>query len=423
MIDRIKIFYNENKMWMHLGKYILISFLLAIGAILIDIEVIPLLGYIPNLFLTSVDLAKTILGTLSGSLLTITTFTFSTIMVVLTMYSSNFSPRVVENFLTEKSTMKVLGVFVGGFFYCILALFFMRKSLSGHLVISASIAVIYAALCIINFVVFVYKVSSSIQATNLITRLYDESRDIIDKTFKQRKKQISLEKYGVGPLEAELEIISDRNGYLVHIDFKEILHLLKDIKSEFVIKTEVGDFITKNQVIAILYYDQEIQVEDIMTKLQRPFSIEEERIAYNDYRFSIQKIVDIALRAISPGINDPNTAIHCINILGVILSDISHIKGKYILIKEDSSKSQIVYEDFDFSENLHFTFYQIAHYGREDISVLLAIFDALRAIARSASSEKAPILKDFGDYIYSNSRSNFTHSFDLGMLEKAKDSI
>ncbi|NLX94175.1 MAG: DUF2254 domain-containing protein, partial [Clostridiales bacterium] len=141
---------------MYLGNYISISFLVAIVAILIDTKTIPLLDYIPDFLLTSVELAKLILGTLSGALLTITTFTFSTIMVVLTMYSSNFSPRVVTNFLTDKITMKVLGIFVGGFFYCILALFFMRKGFSDYLVVSATIAVIYSVLCILYFVVFVY---------------------------------------------------------------------------------------------------------------------------------------------------------------------------------------------------------------------------------------------------------------------------
>lgn len=84
--------------------------------ILIDNGTLPIQQYIPNIFFTSVDLAKQILGTLAGALLTITTFTFSTILIVLTMYSSQFSPRVVDNFLTNKITMKVLGLFVGVFY-------------------------------------------------------------------------------------------------------------------------------------------------------------------------------------------------------------------------------------------------------------------------------------------------------------------
>ena len=419
MITKIKLFYNENKMWMYLGNYILISFLVAIGAILTDTKTIPLLDYIPDFLLTSVELAKLILGTLSGALLTITTFTFSTIMVVLTMYSSNFSPRVVTNFLTEKITMKVLGIFIGGFFYCILALFFMRKGYSDYLVVSATIAVIYSVLCILYFVVFVYNVSSSIQATKLIARLYDESDEIIKRTLKFRENNLSLDEYEIGDFRAKLEIVSDKNGYLESLDFNETLFALKDIEAKFVLKTDIGDFVSRNQTIATLYYNEELADEKLMTTLLNKFSIERERIAYNDYRFSLQKIIDIALRAISPGINDPNTAIHCINILGVLLSELGEIKGRYTVIEAENSKSQIIYEDFNFSEDLYATFHQIVHYGKKDISVVLAIFNALNTISISASSEKADVIKDFRDYVYQNSIDNFSHQFDIEILKKA----
>ncbi|NLY36082.1 MAG: DUF2254 domain-containing protein [Tissierellia bacterium] len=423
MITKIKILYSENKMWVYLGKYILISFLLAVGAILTDIKFIPLLDYIPDILLTSVDLAKVILGTLSGSLLTITTFTFSTIMVVLTMYSSNFSPRVVNNFLTDKITMKVLGIFVGGFFYCILALFFMRKTYSEYLVVSATIAVIYSVLCIIYFVIFVYNVSSSIQATKLIARLYDESTEIVERALNLREDYLSLDEYEVGRFNSKLEITSKTNGYLELIEFKEILSTLKDIETKFIIKVDIGDFISKNQVIATLHYNEKLDDEDLVDKLLKRFNIEEERIAYNDYRFSLQKIIDITLRALSPGINDPNTAIHCINILGVLLSKLSEIEGRYTVIKSDNSKSEVIYEDFHFKEDLYYTFYQIVHYGKEDVSVVLALLKALKTISSNTSSEKVFVIKDFGDYIYENTIDNFNHKFDVEMIQRALKSI
>ncbi len=423
MIDKLKIFYRENKMWMYLSKYILISLFLSVGVILIDTKFIPILDYIPDLLLTSVDLAKVILGTLAGALLTITTFTFSTIMVVLTMYSSDFSPRVVNNFLTDKITMKVLGIFVGGFFYCTLALFFMRKSYSEYLVVSATIAVIYSAFCIIYFVIFVYRVSSSIQATKLIGRLYDESYEIIERALKYRENQLSLDHYEIGVFRSKLEIISNKSGYLELIEFKDILEILKDIDTKVILRADIGDFVSKNQQIATLYYNKDLLDEELNDKLLSQFSIEEERIAYNDYRFSLQKIVDITLRAISPGINDPNTAIHCINIIGVLLSKLGEIKGRYTVIKDENSKSEVVYEDFHFKEDLYFSFYQIVHYGKQDISVILAIFNALKTISRSSSSEKISIIKEFGDYIYDNSINNFSHKLDIDILVKAREDI
>lgn len=423
MFERIKMYYNGNKMWVQLGQYILISFLLAVLAILIDTKTIPGLDYIPNLFLTSVDLAKLILSTLSASLLTITTFTFSTIMVVLTMYSSNYSPRVVSNFLTDKITMKVLGIFVGGFFYCILALFFMRKSFSDYLVVSATIAVIYSVLCILYFVVFVYNVSSSIQATRLIDRLYDESYEIIDRALKYREHYPSVDDYDVGYYKFQLELISEKSGYLTLIEFEGILNSLKNLDSKILLKNDVGDFVSKNQAIASLYYNEQIEEEKIIRKLLRNFEVEEERMAYNDYRFSLQKIIDITLRAMSPGINDPNTAIHCINILGVILGRLSEIKGRFTIVSDDESKAELVYEAFNFKEEMYYTFYQIVHYGKEEISIILALFNALKTINQSSSSEKTKTIKEFSLYVYESVIDNFKHEYDVEVLDKAQKAI
>ena len=423
MIDKIKIFYRNNKIWMYLAKYIIISVILSIAVILVDAKMIPVLNYIPTFLLTSVELAKVILGTLAGSLLTITTFTFSTIMVVLTMYSSDFSPRVVNNFLTDKITMKVLGIFIGGFFYCILALFFMRNSFSEYSVLSATIAVVYAALCIIYFVIFVFQVSSSIQATKLISRLYDESYTIIERALKYRENQSSLDKYEIGVFRSKLDILADKSGYLELIGFKDILNALKGLQVKLILRADIGEFVAKGGEIATLYYNEKEIDKNLSDMILKEFSIEEERVAYNDYRFSLQKIVDIALRAISPGINDPNTAIHCINILGVLLSKLGAIKGRYTVIEDEDSKAVVVYEDFDFKEDMYFTFYQILHYGKKDISILVAMFNALKTISKFATDEKKDTIREFSEYIYDTSIENFKHSLDIEVLERAKRAI
>ena len=423
MLSKIKIFYNDNRIWMYLLKYIIISILIAIMAILIDTKFFKVLNMMPDILLTSVDLAKLILSTLAGSLLTITTFTFSTIMVVLTMYSSNFSPRVVNNFLKDKITMKVLGVFIGGFFYCILTLFFMRNIYSEYSVISATLGVIYSAFCIVYFVIFVFRVSSSIQATKLIARLYDESLEIIENTLEQRENKKNITYSEMDKFNKKLEIPSLENGYLELISFNDILFDLKNLESSLILNFNIGDFVSENEIMATLYYNGEIEKDDLKENISKNFSIEGERIEYNDYRYSIQKIVDITLRAISPGINDPNTAIHCINILGVLLSKLGKIEGSYNIIKNENSKAHIIYEDFDFKEDLYFSFYQVIHYGKKDISVVIALLNALEIIKTSSSEDKREAIVELRDYIYDISIVNFHHKLDKDMLKKAKDSI
>lgn len=410
-------------MWMYLVRSIVISITLATTVILMDSQIIVGKEYIPRFLLTSVDLAKLILSTLAGSLLTITTFTFSTIMVVLTTYSSNFSPRVVNNFLTDKTTMKVLGIFIGGFTYCILALFFMRQALAEFLVLSATIAVIYAVLCIVYFVVFVFRVSSFIQASKLISQVYDEAYQAIDETLAHRKHQISSNKYEIGRFKKQFELIADSNGYLERIEFDDILRTLRKFESKLVLKEDIGNFVAKGQTIGVLYYNAELDIERTTEKLLKDISIDEERIAYNDYRFSLQKIIDITLRSLSPGINDPNTAIHCIYILGVLLSKIGEIDGEYTIIKRDYSKSEVIYKNFNFNDDLYYTFYQIVHYGQEDISVLLAILKTLKNIKYASSVDKTSTINKFANYVYDNSIDNFTHELDREHLKRVKTSI
>ena len=423
MIDKIKKIYANNRVILYLLKYIIISIILCAVAILIDTRTVPILENIPAIFLTSVDLAKVILGTLAGALLTITTFTFSTIMVVLTMYSSDFSPRVVNNFLTDKISMKVLGVFVGGFIYCIVTLFFMKNSFSEYLVISATIGVLYAIFSIIYFVMFIYRVSSSIQATKLIKRVYDESYEIIESSLKYKKDKENLSDYEVKAYKNKIEIHSNQNGYLQLMNLDSLVRAIKDIDSKFIIHVHIGDFISLNQNIGTIYHNEEEFDEDLKNNIINKLTFGDERLSINDYKFSLEKIVDITLRAVSPGINDPNTAIHCINILGVLLSKLSEIKENYTVIQEKNSKGVVIYEDFNFSEDLYFTFYQIVHYGKEDISVVVTLLQTLNRISNIASGNNLKVLRDFSDYVYDVSIENFNHKFDIELINKSRYSI
>lgn len=423
MWQKLKIKYEDNKMWFYLLRFILFSILLSIVVVLVDTKMLPIQKYIPEVFLTSLDLAKTIMGTIAGALLTMTTFTFSIIMVVLTMYSSDFTPRVVENFLQSKTTMKVLGIFVGGFLYSIISLFFLRDAYSDYSIISASIAIIYSIVCILYFVVFVFSVSDSIQVTKLISKLYDESYNIIEKIMEFRKDKKRTNEVKIGIYRSNMEIFSKENGYLEVIDFSWIQNIIKEMDCKLVIHPRIGDFVSKKQKIATFYYNDEEVVENLEDKIINTFSLLEDKMILQDYNFSLQKIVEIATRAISPGINDPNTTIHCIRILGVLLGRLSETEGKYLVIERKNSKSKIIYEDINVKTDIYYVFYQIIHYGKEDISVVLALFEAIEIIQRRATSQNINDIKEFSSYIYDSVIENFKNNLDVRRIKEMNESI
>ncbi|QSX08573.1 DUF2254 domain-containing protein [Alkalibacter rhizosphaerae] len=418
MIQKIRVLYENNKVWLFLSKYLFFSLLLAMLILLIDSRILPLIQYIPGFFLTGIDLAKTILGTLAGALLTITTFTFSTIMVVLTTYSSNFSPRVVENFLTDRISMKVLGIFTGGFFYCITTLLFMRTTVQNQLVLSATVAVVYSIVCIAYFILFVFSVSSSIQASKLITRLFLESMELIEETLEFRDKHETTSYFSTESYPSHYTVHTSEYGYLELINFHSMLEMISEVDCTIVIHTKIGTFVSENMpLFSVYYWNQETLPNKLDKRIENCFTFANEKMVISDYTFTVQKIVEIALRAISPGINDPNTAIHCIRFIGVLMARISESEGMYSVLHKEESPGRIVYEEFHLPHALFDTYQQIVHYGKSDLSVINAVFESLKTILRSCSPANGKHVQIFSSYVFDKVSDFHKHPYDQKRLE------
>lgn len=424
LLERIRLRYQKNIIWLYPLKYILIACLISFLVILVDYKYTSIHQYIPKFLMTNKSLARTILSSLVSAIITITTFTFSTTMVVLTMYSSQFSPRVVQNFLSEKMTLKVLGIFMGGFFYFMTSLLFIKGVENSDTFISATVGVIYAVVCLIYFALFIFKVSASIQANNLIEELYKEAGDSIKRAvdshhefaFKCNDSSI------IGKNKKNFfSIASNKNGYIQSIDYMAIMKSVNYSNTSIKLEIRNGDFIVLGQPLLDIYTDSEISSEDIRdisNKINDYILVDNSRNISYDYMYAIEKIVDISLRAISPGINDPNTAIQCINILGILLSMMSKESSNACRMSLDEENIEIIYQYFDFKNDIYKTFYQIVIYGGQDISVVMAIIKALKNISYNAEEENIELLNEIKDYVYEKTLGNFKNEMDK---EKIKE--
>lgn len=425
MLNKIKILSENHKIWIYVVQQILIALIVFSVVSMIDMKFVPYSDYIPEFFLVSQTLSKLILSTLAGALLTVTTFTFSTIMVVLTTYSSNYSPRIVENFLSEKSTMKVFGVFIGGFIYCILSLFFMRENINYHL-IAAGVGILYALYCMIQFIVFIFSVANAIQPQRLITKLTKDAESIINKYIENHSIFDRTDSYSTASFEKVYNINIGCDGFLEGINKKLIETTFKDKKYILFMNARIGDFLCNKQNIAKLYHNKDLKIdENITNKISKAFTTADKRYTIEDYRFAVQKIVEIALRAVSSGINDPFTAISCIQSLGLLLAKISIVNGKYALTKYNngSNQSLIIIEDYNFEKDLYFTFYQIVHFGKEDISIVIALLNALFTIKLHAIKSNQKYIKDTASYIYKSTIDYYTNPIDKKLIKETFDKV
>ena len=390
-------------------KYSFYALILSAIVLILEKNYQPILvNFLPNVFFTPLEITKTILATIAGSLLSIVTISFSIIMVVLTTYSTQFSPRTLQDFIKSKLTLQVLGIFIGGFIYSIVTLMFLNSN--GQTVfLSAAVGVIIVFFCLIYFVMFINHVSQSIQVNLLIDTLTTEILDLVDnvKEFNEAHENIRNE-----PPD-NLEQTLQKNQYTIYSKEVGFIRDINDLKlSKFadehnlVINAErmIGDYVTNNTRVFTIYYDlEEMEVdelkEDVLNNCLDFILVGKERNKSKDIEFGLQKITEIALRAISPGINDPNTAIFCIKQLGMVLDRIAKANIENTYYYNEDNELTLIFEDISFDYLLYKTFYQLRYYSMRDVSVAASILEALIIIAEGNEQEIKDITWEFGNYI------------------------
>ncbi|MEB1807001.1 MAG: DUF2254 domain-containing protein [Bacillaceae bacterium] len=403
----------RKNIWLIPSAYCVLATVLALFIIWLDtVHGERVEAALPATILISVDLAQTILGIIAAALLTMITITFSTIMVVLTTYSSQFSPRTLSDFVTNKVTMRVLGIYMGGFMYSILSLLFMREDLE-HEVIAGTIGVLFSIVCLAFFAYFIHFVATSIQVNKLISEL---TRHTLDTVYNRKKPERKTETISITFNKPKLvpegftkmEVRSRTFGYIQLFQYD---HLLKKAKKDDLyveIVPAIGTFITTNETIFNVYY----QHKKPKINFHKYVEVGNDRTILQDVDFGIQKVVEVTLRALSPGINDPNTAIDGILHLGKLLAEACKQDGNYIAYS-DRSVVRVVAHQKTVEEILYVTFYQICHYGREDISIMLATYEALTMIAEENNQQIKNKIWMFSQYIDKSFNKEVLQDLDL----------
>lgn len=421
MIKRLVVRMRQT-IWFIPSLYTVLASLLALAMVLVDTKYNnDVKEYIPGYFRTTVDLAQTILGTLSGALLTMTTVTFSTIMVVLTMYSSQFSPRALQNFLNKSSTQRVLGIFMGGFVYTILSLLFMRKASINHEVISASVGVVLAVVCLAFFAFFIHNVGTSVQVSRLIRELTNDVIKALQsekKGMKDNKVVWSEEKpFFVQSFPFVSEVKSDAFGYIQYIEYESLTKWATEHDAIVDIVRPIGAFCGTQSVVATVYSQKELDSE----KLSSHFTLGEERSILQDVEYGIEKIVEIALRALSPGINDPNTAIRCIHSIGEVLQRATLLPGGVAVTYTEENKPCLVAVYPNAEDYFYAAFSQISFYGKEDVSILNSLLDALLYIARSSEDEETKrLVMQVSNYVWNHFSHSVLEPLDISRVEEKR---
>jgi len=276
----------------------------------------------PRLFGTGAEGARQMLSTLAGSMMSVMGITFSMTLVALTLASSQYTSRILRNFMRSGVTQGTLGIFAGIFTYCLIVL---RSIRGGEAEFVPSLAVLFAfALALDGVVVlifFIHHIASSIQASSIIASITQETIAAIDRFLPEDIGDGPDEDQAFQHLEerAWRAVPAETSGYIQSVDGDALLRLARDRTTVLRMERGVGAFVVRSTALASFALEDPPDRETI-SALNASCSISRQRTVEQDPAFGIRQIVDIALKALSPGVNDTSTAVMCIDYLTAILA-------------------------------------------------------------------------------------------------------
>jgi len=333
--------------------------------------------------------SRAILSAIAGSMISVATTAFSITIVALQLASSQFGPRLLRNFMQDTGNQIVLGTFISTFVYSLMVL----RTINGvnknefvpHLAVTVGIGLALASVGVLIY--FIHHSAASIQVDNVIGKVAEELEAAIDRLFPTQIGR-GASKHRQEPLSADIPTDFDRESspipaasscYVQAIDTEVLMQIAKDEDLLIEIQHHPGDFVVKGSPLVLVY--PAAARKKLVKQINNAFVLGVQRTIQQDVKFPIDQLVEIAARALSPGINDPFTAVTCIDRLSAALCHLAQKEIPSNYRYDDTDKLRVIARSVTFEAALDKAFNQIRQYGHSSTAVTIRLLDAIAIIA------------------------------------------
>ncbi|MGQ9424451.1 DUF2254 domain-containing protein [Gilvimarinus sp. F26214L] len=280
---------------------------------------------LPDTLAADAEGARQILSVIASSTITVAGVIFSITIVTLSLAAAQYSPRVLRSFMRDRTNQTVLGVLVGVFTYALLV---MRAIRSGDAPFVPQLALWFGILLMLvglaSIILFIHNTAVSIQAPEIVARISSETIEALDEVRNLAHEDRDAEALRELPDNAEIRdlkwegVPATQSGYVQDVALKALFDLACEHDLVLRVDRVVGDFAVEGRPLISVTAPEQVP-RDVRKELVEQFGISSYRAVDQDPSFGIRQLVDIALKALSPSMNDTTTAIHCIDHLGVVL--------------------------------------------------------------------------------------------------------
>lgn len=335
------------------------------------LDILPL----PILFDGSADTAKAILTTVSAAMISVTTLVFSMTVVVLQLASSQFTPRILATFLESRTTQATLGVFTGTFLYSLTVLRAVREETGQATAVIPEIAVTVSFLGVILsvafFLGFIRHITMQIQVSNVIEHTIDKAlivlERVVPKVLPRENNGIKHWAYRDTAVVTEFYVPSF-GGALTYVDYEDLVEIASAADLVIEVTAQVGEYCPGGLAIGKVWSHEPLP-EKVLAKINSTVQFDTNRALRQDLLFAVRQLVDIAERALSPGINDPTTAVQVLDGLHQLFRHAVQRQSPTGLIMGADEIIRLIYRPQTVAQALEIAVPEIYHWGKDSLTI------------------------------------------------------
>ncbi|MCO5101343.1 MAG: DUF2254 domain-containing protein [Burkholderiaceae bacterium] len=373
--------------------------------------------------------ARAILSAIATSMITVAGLTFSITMLTLQLASSQFGPRLLRNFMRDRGNQLVLGTFLSTFLYCLLVLRTVRgvddASFVPHVSVAGGVLLAIASIAVLIY--FIHHVATSIRIETLLAELAGETRCAIDRLYPQELGRGAPARREDDDPQAPLPddfhrgartVRVDASGYIQAIDGDALMRIACEHDLIVRIEARPGRFVTERDPVFCAYPRERVPDETVR-QLRAVVVVGRDRSPLQDLEFSVRRIVEIAQRALSPGINDPTTALYCIDRLDEAFGRLARRALPSPVRRDENGRLRVVSEVVALDELACNAFAAIGRYALADADVISRLLPAMGRLAAVAPPATRESLLALGAAIALASEGRLKLSFDRRSVSAA----
>ncbi len=404
--------------WLLPGACVVLGIVAGVGFVAVDRSgvVPPWLINSPWLYNGGATGARTLLGAVASSTIGVAGTVFSITIAALSLAAGQMGPRLLRNFTRDRGNQLTLGTFLGTFCYALMVLRSVRTQSEGLFVpnLALSIGILLAFVCVGTLVFFVGHMAGRINVDTVVDLVSGEVRAAIHRLMLTAKP-------AGPPLEAfwhgAVAVTDPRRGYLQHLDEDHLADWAAAHGTCIRLLVRPGDYVFPGGTIAALTKP----VEGAGQAIRNNSALGEQRASSGDLEFAIRQLVEVAVRALSPGINDPHTAMSVLDRLGAGLCDAAPLHLASGVTWRDG-KPALVRPGIDYDGLVDAMFHLIRQNAAGSAAVLIRMMEVLISVAGcERDTARLAVLQRHADLVRGDAERDISTPSDLEDLQHRHD--